>query len=183
MPEPAAHTPASLALPEFTRSLRGFASVQALGNPDHDRVFAALLAARRTAARVESVEGRLAAFDGARLRRALDEAIAAISAERTARDGAERRALLALLTELAEPACAAAEQVARAAAAVRAARGDRDGPWAAWIAAVQDLFDRVDGFWMALQRSLGPPSLAGAGKRRKRRAEPLRALVAGLLGA
>src|SRR5579862_18081 len=183
MPERVALAASAYVLPEFTRSLRGFASVDALGNPDHERVFAPLLAARRTAARVETVDGQLAAFDGPRLRRALEETIAAISAERAPKEGAERRALQALLGELAAPALAAAESVDRAAAAVRAAHGEqRAGPWSAWVARVQDLFDRVDAYWIALRRSLGPPR-ALAVKRRKPKRGHLPAFALMLLGA
>jgi hypothetical protein len=154
------------ALPEFTRSLRGFASTRALGSLDHERVFAPLIAARRAAARVESVEGQLAAFDAARLRRALDTAIAAMCADRALKDGAERRALTARLTELAEPAFAAADRMEHAAALVREARGaKRAESWRAWVATVQAFFDGSDRFWTALQRSIGP-ARANARKRK-----------------
>lgn len=157
MPEPTSREPGEFALPEFTRSLRGFASISSLGSPDHERVFAPLIAARRNAARVESVEGQLAAFDAARLRRALDEAIVAMCADRAPKDGAARRALTACLTELAEPAFAAAGRMERAVALVREARGaKRAESWRAWVATVQEFFDGSDRFWTALQRSIGP---------------------------
>jgi hypothetical protein len=166
MPERTAPEPGDFALPEFTRSLRGFASIRSLGDPDHERVFAPLIAARRTAARVQSIEGKLAAFDAPRLRRSLDEAIVALCADRTAKDGAERRALRARLTELAAQAFAATGSMEHAAVLVREARGvGRAESWRAWVAAVQELFDGSDRFWTALQRSIGP-SHAGARKKR-----------------
>jgi hypothetical protein len=144
------------ALPEFTRALRGFASAGALGSSDHDRVFAPLLAARKAAARVETIEGQVAAFDAQRLERALREALDAMCAERVPKNGGERRALAARLEELAAPALAALPRIEAEAARLRAAReSERAAPWRAWVAAVQALFDGADRFWSDLQRSLG----------------------------
>ncbi len=158
MPDREAGAAGRFELPEFTRALRGFASMRALQSPDHERVFGPLLAARRAAARVESVEGQLAAFDAARLHRALEEAIAAMSADRAPKDGAERRALVARLTDLAQPAVTAIERMAREAAAVRDSPAEARGrTWVAWVEAVQALFDGTDLFWSALDRTLGPP--------------------------
>jgi hypothetical protein len=153
------------ALPEFTRALRGFASVGSLGSPDHDGVFAPLLAARKAAARVATVEGRLAAFDAARLRRGLDESIEAMCAARTPRAGADRRALHARLTELAEPALQALDRMERSAADLRAATdAERAERWPTWIRSVQALFDGTDRFWIAVQASL-PPARGRRGSR------------------
>jgi hypothetical protein len=110
MPE---HAP--FELPEFTRSLRAFAAVGSLGNPDHDRWFAPLLAARTSAARVQGIEGRVAAFDAARLRKAMLNAITQMSEARFKKSAPDRRALDALLEELCEPAFTALVGVEKAA--------------------------------------------------------------------
>ena len=149
----------------------------ALGSGDHDRVFAPLLSARKAAARVESVEGQLAAFDAARLRRALEEAIGALSAARAPRDGAVRRALSARLAELAEPALLATRRMEHAAAAVRGApEATRADAWRTWVVTVQALFDGADRFWCSVQGAVGP-SPARAGGLRKN-ALPALALAA-----
>jgi zinc carboxypeptidase len=145
-------------LPEFTRSLRGFAAAGALGSRDHDRVFAPLLAARKAAARVETIDGQVAAFDAQRLSRALEETLATIAAERVPRDGGDRRALAARLRQLAAPAFAALDAVASAAARLRSARAaERAEPWREWVASVQAMFDGTDRFWMDFHASLGSP--------------------------
>ncbi len=165
-------------LPEFTRSLRGFASVDSLGAPDHAGVFAPLLTARRAAARVTTLEGRLAAFDAARLRRGLDESIEAIAASRAPKAGAERRALRARLAELADPARIALDAMELAAADLRAAPDSgRSERWIIWIRAIQALFDGTDRFWIAVRDSAPPPR----GTRRARRAAGVLLLAA--LGA
>ncbi|MFI5311728.1 MAG: M14 family zinc carboxypeptidase [Gemmatimonadales bacterium] len=183
MPEPSGDRVEFL-LPEFTRSLRGFASPRALGSPDHDRVFGPLVAARRAAARVESVEGQLAAFDAVRLRRALEEAIAGMCAERTRKDGAARRALAARMTDLAEPAFAAAGRIEHAAALVRASREPgRSEAWRAWVVAVQALFDGSDRFWIAVQDSIGPARVKARRKKKRTRALGVVAFAALVLPA
>lgn len=146
MPEPGE-------LPEFTRSLRGFASPAALGTSAHDLVFGPLIAARRSAERVAAPESRIAAFDSDRLRRALGDAIVAIAADRCAGDAATGRALQARLEEAAAPAFAALANLARHAAAARTAPQEaRAEAWARWCDAVQSVFDGVDTFWLAIGR-------------------------------
>ena len=135
-------------LPEFTRSLRHFASVASLGGADHDRVFGPLLAARKTAERVSGVEAQLAAFDAARLRRARHESVAAMALSRFPRSEADRRALTAELEELAAPEFAALDRVEREADRVRAASTlALATAWGDWVSAVQALFVATDRFW------------------------------------
>ena len=144
---------APFALPEFTRSLRAFASVGSLATSQHDLVFAPLLTARKAAARVQSADARLAAFDPSRIQRALHDAIETLAAQQHAKSDADRRALAAALDELARPAFAALEQMERSAAGFRAAAaGERDATWITWVAAVQSLFNGVDTFWDAARR-------------------------------
>ncbi|MDQ8164207.1 MAG: hypothetical protein P3A28_00425 [Gemmatimonadota bacterium] len=154
MSEPQARAdqdPVRLALPEFTRSLRGFASVRALGTREHDLIFGPLVAARRSAVRVLAPEARAAAFDADRLRRSLLEAVEAIAADRAGADPARARAYSARIEERAAPALAALAELAVAAAALRAAPADaRAARWGLWCNAVQMLFDAVDQLWLVL---------------------------------
>ena len=142
---------ARFVVPEFTRSLRGFASVQALGSRDHELVFGPLMTARRSAARVLAPDARAAAFDADRLTRSLADAIGAISRDRAGADEALQRALEARLEERAAPVFAALSVVAVRAATLRgaapAAQGDA---WEPWCDAVQALFNAVDLFWFAI---------------------------------
>jgi hypothetical protein len=150
MPE---HAP--FELPEFTRSLRAFAAVGSLGNPDHDRWFAPLLAARTSAARVQGIEGRVAAFDAARLRKAMLNAITQMSEARFKKSAPDRRALDALLEELCEPAFTALVGVEKAAGGLRPGSDlARTDAWTAWTAAVQSLFDAADRSWSAMLAAL-----------------------------
>lgn len=153
--------PDAFALPEFTRSLRGFASVQALGTTTHERVFGPLMTARRAAERVHAPDSRVAAFDADRLRRGLADAIAAIAADRSGGDAATRRALEARLEEAAAPALSALRALADAAATVRSApEATRPMAWANWCAAVQAVFDGFDRFLLAVDHA-APPDRPG----------------------
>ncbi len=143
--------PALFTLPEFTRSLRGFASVGALGTREHELIFGALVAARRSATRVLAPEARAAAFDADRLRRSLLDAVGVIATDRAGADSARARAYSARIEERAAPALAALAELASAAAALRAAQpGARAAQWNAWCGAVQMLFDAVDHLWLVL---------------------------------
>jgi hypothetical protein len=175
--------PAPPALPEFTRSLRAFASVGSLATPQHDLVFAPLLNARKAAAKVHGADGRLAAFDASRIRRALRDAIGALAAQKFPKADADRRALSAELGEFALPAFSALDLVAQTAAGWHAATdADRDAKWGAWVDAVQALFNGVDAFWNAARRLVvvTPPA---SPKSAKRSAARLAAFIALGLGA
>jgi hypothetical protein len=143
-------------IPEFTRSLRGFASVQALGTREHELVFGPLLAARRSASRVQSPEARAAAFDAERLRRSFRDAIAAIAKGRSDGNASLERALDARLEERGGPVFAALDQVARAGTALKSAGRDRTDEWKAWCDAVQRLFHATDAFWLVIDETAPP---------------------------
>ena len=150
-------------LPEFTRSLRGFASHDALGSASHNVVFGPLLAARRSAARVIAPEARVAAFDADRLRRGLMDAIAALAADRAGGDAASRRALEAALEERAKDVLVAIAAIKARAAELRAAAPDANAAaWHVWCDAVQLVFDETDGFWLSID-SVAPPRRGGRG--------------------
>lgn len=144
MPDPRGQ----FALPEFTRSLRHFASVEAMADADHGLVFGPLLAARKTAARVTGLDARLAAFDAGRLGRALHDAIAALTAARHPDSEPDQRALAAELEELAAPVVATLGRLEQEAERVRAARaGELDAAFSAWVEAVRAVFVATDRFW------------------------------------
>lgn len=153
----------SFELPEFTRSLRAFAAIASLGNPDHDRWFAPLLAARTSAARVQGIEGYVAAFDAARLRKALLDALTQMATVRFKKSAPDRRALEALLEELCEPAFTALVGVENAARGLRPDSNltPTDAP-TAWTAAVQSLFDAADRSWSAMLTALRDYPVKGA---------------------
>ena len=160
--------PARFALPEFTRSLRVFASPAALASAEQARLFGPLLAARKSAERVQSLDGRLAAFEAARLRTDLQEALDAIAREREPRSEPDRRALLALLEDVAADMRASLDAVAAAAAELRASGSEeaRAARWPAWVAAVQWLFNAADQMLRVLLESRrtqpGAPGAPGA---------------------
>ena len=145
-----------LTLPEFTRSLRAFASVRALGTREHELVFGPLIAARRSASRVLAPEARAAAFDADRLRRATMDAIGAIAKERAGTDPSRRRAIEASLEEAAAPTWRALDAVGIAAVSLRGASdANRADAWHVWCDAVQELFNAADVFWLAVE-SIAP---------------------------
>ncbi len=146
-----------LAMPEFTRALRGFASARGLGRPEHVGVFGPLLTARKLAEQASGVRARVAAFDAARLRKSWLEAIDAMAAARVPKAGADRRALTARLTDFAAPLLATLAGLERATEQVRTT-ADALSPeaWNAWIAAVQSVFDEADRFWFRIEPELGP---------------------------
>ena len=151
-PPTADSAPPRLTLPEFTRSLRAFASVHALGTREHDLVFGPLIAARRSASRVLAPEARAAAFDADRLRRATMDAIGAIAKERAGMDVSHRRALEASLEEAAGPTWRALDAIGIAAVSLRGApSANRAEAWQVWCDAVQELFNAADAFWLAAE--------------------------------
>ena len=171
MPDPVAEF---RRLPEFTRSLRGFAAVGALGLPDHDRLFDPLLAARKAASRAATLEGQVAAFDAERLRRSLRDALGAISAERAPKAGADRRAVEAWIEELALPAFLALNRMEIHGVRVRGApAADRTSARTSWVGTVQQVFDATDRFFCELQGALGPPPV----RRRKKGGGVVRAVA------
>jgi hypothetical protein len=151
------------ALPELTRALRTMGSHRAHPGPAHDRVFGPLLAARRRAERSADPMHRLGAFDAPTLRGALDEALAALAAERCRASPPDERALRAHLDELFEPLAASLDALGRATAAVReAAEGEQFARWRDWSGAASAVFADADRCW---QRAL--PLLEGWRVRRR----------------
>jgi hypothetical protein len=149
--------PTRFVMPEFTRSLRGFASVKALGTKEHELVFGPLLAARRSASRVQSPAGRAAAFDAERLRRSFRDAVVNIAKSRSGGNASLERALEARLEERGGAVFDALDRVAATAQPLKQAGGETVASWSAWCDAIQRLFDATDGFWLAIDETAPPP--------------------------
>ena len=145
----------ALALPEFTRTMRGLGTRRGHLGGDHDRFFSGLLAARRAAEGFVEAESRLAAFDPRRLSQALTTLLGELAAERYPESAPDRRALEAELMEHAERLQAALIALGEAADAVRAsASAARLARWRAWTWAAQRVFDEADRCWIAVLPAL-----------------------------
>jgi hypothetical protein len=145
----------ALALPEFTRTMRGLGSRRGHIGSDHDRFFAGLLAARRAAEGFAEPTSRLAAFDPRRLTTATTTLLGELATERYPESAPDRRALEAELLEYAERMYAAldalgetAEQVRTSGSATRLAR------WRDWTWAVLRVFEEADRCWIAMLPAL-----------------------------
>ena len=146
------------ALPGVTRALRALGSMRGHPGAQHDRFFAALLAARRRAERAADAAVRLAAFDGAALRRATEAAVLELASARYPAQPAARRAAEEELLELAEPMLACCDTLVASAQAVRDAEPHEVvRRWRDWTAAVKRTFEIADRSWMAIARELEKP--------------------------
>jgi hypothetical protein len=149
-------------IPELTLSLRSFGSRRGLPDTDaalavgHDqeRFFAPLLDARRRAAEAHSAGEMLAAFDARRLSAALDAAVRAFAAERSAGRPAAQRALEAELLEIVEPLRVSLQQLRDdSEQLVDAGRGegqDAGARWSAWLERLRFAFRTADATWNPL---------------------------------
>lgn len=144
-------------LPEFTRSLRGFAAVHALGEKSHDLIFGPFIEARRVAHRARLLGDQLRALDAATLKLNLEQAIAEIAAARWPSSLPDRRAMAAFLTDSAAPVFAALTKADRAQRWLAGAGdADRDGCWRGWVEALGGLYRALDGFWSTIQPTVAP---------------------------
>jgi hypothetical protein len=143
------------ALPEVTRALRAFGAACGQPGSDHDRWFAPLVAALRTArAHVESDPATpwraVERVDAARTAAAFRAVLAALAAERAAGSAPDARALEAELEELCAPVLAALDDLGAHAAAVLAAdEAGRPHAWRAWATALGGAFASADRCWIA----------------------------------
>ena len=146
---------AALALPEFTRTMRGLGSRRGHVGGDHDRFFAGLLAARRAAEGFEEPDSRLAAFDPRRLTAATTTLLGELASERYPASPPDRRALEAELLEHAERLYAALESLGEAAERVRTSgHAARLARWREWTWAVLRVFEEADRCWIAIVPTL-----------------------------
>ena len=146
---------AALALPEFTRTMRGLGSRRGHVGGDHDRFFAGLLSARRAAEGFEEPDSRLAAFDPRRLTAATTALLGELASERFPASPPDRRALEAELLEHAERLYAALETLGEAAERVRmSGNAVRLARWRDWTWAVLRVFEEADRCWIAMVPAL-----------------------------
>lgn len=161
----------ALALPEFTRTMRGLGSRRGTVGADHDRFFAGLLAARRAAEGFVEPESRLAAFDSQRLSQALTTLLGELAAERYPESGPDRRALEAELLEHAERLQAALQTLGETADQVRASTSSaRLAHWRQWTSSAQRLFEEADRCWFAIMPALSEAPVPAPRRRFWRRA-------------
>jgi hypothetical protein len=143
------------ALPELTRPLRALGSRRGRPGADHDRFFAPLIDARRAVEKATRIDERLVAFEAETLRKAVDDVLRGMAAERFPQSAPDRRALSAELLELAERLYASLDVVRERAAAVRASSADaKFAHWRRWSHSVAAVFEQADRCWMATLRAL-----------------------------
>ena len=163
----------ALALPEFTRTMRGLGSRRGHVGGDHDRFFAGFLAARRAAEGFTEPESRLAAFDPRRLATATTALIAELASERYPESAPDRRALEAELLEHAERLYSALDSLGETAEQVRASgHAVRLARWRAWTWAVLRVFEEADRSWIAMVPALTASPVTVAKRRFWRQAKP-----------
>ena len=154
---------APYAIPELTRALRTFASHRGAPGSDHDRYFAPLVTALRSARDALATGGdapwRAAEHvDAAAVAEALRGTLGALAVERAGASAAARRALEAELLELADPTFTALGEVGARARALRSASADaRPAAWNAWTTALGRAFAAADSCWEASVPALADP--------------------------
>lgn len=147
------------ALPELTRTLRGFGSrrgsrgVRDSAHGDQQRFFAPLLTARRNAWGTREPTATIAAFDATMLAAAFETILDAFASERHGDNGPARRALTAELVDLSEPLRDALDALGAAAAHATAATDDLR-LWRSWAAQLRLTFETADRVWLALDAAL-----------------------------
>jgi hypothetical protein len=147
------------ALPELTRTLRGFGSrrgsrgVRESAHGDQQRFFAPLRNARRKAWGTREPTATIAAFDAAVLTVAFETILQAFANERHGENGPARRALTAELVDLSEPLRDALDALGAAAAEATAATEDLR-LWRVWAAQLRATFETADRVWLTLDAAL-----------------------------
>jgi hypothetical protein len=147
------------ALPELTRTLRGFGSrrgsrgVRASTHSDQQRFFAPLLDARRKAWGTREPASTIAAFDAAALTASFEAILDSFATERHVDNAPARRALTAELSDLSEPLRDALETLRQFAGAATAATDDLR-LWRDWAMQLRAAFETADRVWLALDAAL-----------------------------
>ena len=163
----------ALALPEFTRTMRGLGSRRGHIGLDHDRFFAGLLAARRAAEGFAEPASRLAAFDPRRLTAATTTLLGELATERYPESAPDRRALEAELLEYAERLYAALDALGETAEQVRTSgNATRLARWRDWTWAVLRVFEEADRCWIAMLPALTTSPVPPARRSFWRQAKP-----------
>jgi hypothetical protein len=147
------------ALPELTRTLRTFGSRRGrhgrrtTAAAEQQRFFAPLVDARRIASKSSSPAETIAAFEGAALTRALEDALRRFAVERFGQNGPARRALEAELVDSSEPLQAALRLLADRAKEAREQENEIRA-WRSWALSLRDVFEAADRVWVALDQAL-----------------------------
>jgi len=147
------------ALPELTRTLRGFGSrrgsrgVRDSAHRDQQRFFAPLLDARRKAWGTREPASTIAAFDATSLASAFDAILDSFATERHGDNAPARRALTAELIDLSEPLRQALDTLRESAAEATAATDDLRR-WRDWAMQLRATFETADRVWLALDGAL-----------------------------
>jgi hypothetical protein len=147
------------ALPELTRTLRGFGSrrgsrgLRDNAHGDQRRFFAPLLDARRKAWGTREPASTIAAFDAASLAAAFETIIDSFATERHPENAPARRALTAELVDLSEPLRDALGALSGTAADATDATEDLR-LWRAWATQLRATFEMADRVWLALDAAL-----------------------------
>jgi len=147
------------ALPELTRTLRGFGSRRASRGTresapsDQQRFFAPLLDARRNAWGTRDPISTIAAFDASSLAAAFAAILDSFAKERYGDYAPARRALTAELVDLGEPLREALDALRVSAAQATAATEDLR-LWRAWATRLRATFETADRVWLALDAAL-----------------------------
>jgi hypothetical protein len=147
------------ALPELTRTLRGFGSrrgsrgVRGNAHRDQQRFFAPLLDARRKAWGTREPAATIASFNAASLATAFEAILLAFATERHGDNGPARRALAAELIDLSEPLRDALELLGVVATAACDATEDLR-LWRAWATQLRATFETADRVWLSLDAAL-----------------------------
>lgn len=147
------------ALPELTRTLRGFGSrrgsrgLRRSAHGDQQRFFAPLLDARRRAWGTREPAATIAAFDAGSLAAAFEAILDSFARERHGVNGPARRALTAELTDLSEPLREALDALGGAAGEASAAT-ENLRLWRLWALQLRATFETADRVWLALDAAL-----------------------------
>jgi hypothetical protein len=158
----------SFVVPEMTRGMRAFASPDTIGGT-HDRFFAPLIEARRSAQSAGRWQARLSAFDAERLDAVMRGTLRTFAKERFPRSEPDQRGLSAQLEDACSEFFATLESLAQREHAVRSAADDqaRLPEWEMWLVALRAVFAAADRGWEDAQYFLDPD--AAPRERRSRR--------------
>jgi hypothetical protein len=147
------------ALPELTRTLRGFGSrrgsrgVRDSAHRDQQRFFAPLLDARRKAWGTREPAATIAAFDAVSLAAGFDAILVSFATERHGDNAPARRALMAELIDLSELFREALDALKESAGEATAAT-DNLKLWRAWAMRLRATFETADRVWLTLDAAL-----------------------------
>jgi hypothetical protein len=163
-------------LPELMLSLRSIGSrrSQPTALPEmveeQERYFAALLDARRAAAKAVTRAQVIAAFEGRRLTALIDASIRAFAAERFGSRASARRAFEAELFEILEPLRDQIQSLRAIAEKPASVDGspEQSAHWSLWLEQLRVVFRVADSSWPAVAGALASaPRASASGEKRR----------------